>query len=468
MKKLFKTLSAVAIALMAFAACGKEDQPGNGGNGDNGGNGGNEVTNAKVYFSNANPDLIIIESANTSVDVVVCRSETEKDLTIKVNATKKSDEVNVPESVSFKAGENQALLRLTFPANTEAGTVYNVELELVGADIFQAEGNTTYSVMLANPERIKARTTPYYSIDEIGEWYTDVMKISDKLWILPNFWNSGIDVTLTGGDEVGDGQILLGVTATKGYHETETITDGGVDYVYDCWWFYENAEDGETYYLYPFGEEAGLKLQGGFFFNSENRDYGNYSFYNPASKRIELEFDFYAYRSESGKWGDFTYEFFSLRMGESALAGFEPYLPEYKEVGSTTPIKAYFESDPSTVYNWEGYWDEEDPYKFVVLHGASGMTYYADVTFTLSNPDCKLVDISSKYITFYEDETYGNYWYSEDYFNIFSNYYVAWIYPDENTCYDYDSNTFKLYMGYGLYSDANDYNEDVLVLELQD
>ena len=40
--------------------------------------------------------------------------------------------------------------------------------------------------------------------------------------------------------------------------------------------------------------------------------------------------------------------------------------------------------------------------------------------------------------------------------------------PDENTCYDYDSNTFKLFMGYGLYSDANDYNEDVLVLELQD
>ena len=172
------------------------------------------------------------------------------------------------------------------------------------------------------------------------------------------------------------------------------------------------------------------------------------------------------FRQATGWVYDVTnFEFFSLRMGETALADFQPYLPEHKAPGDSIPVKAYLKSAPETIYNWTGYWDPEDEYSFVMDKGESQFNYYNTVTFTLDKNTLAISNISGAAVSYSATDGYYSF---NDYFYLGGKYNYGWIYNGADTYYDYDKNTFSFIFGYGDIDDDNDYHDDILILELQE
>lgn len=447
MKKIISLIAIAAMSAIAFTSCEPAEKI-------------YEGNDAKVFFDASNTDLVLLEDGQTSVEVKVARKDAAESITIGITVNSASEGLVIPASVKFDANESETSFEIGLPDSNPVGSVYELNIELKGADIFQEE-STSYSVMIANPERIVARTTPSLYMDKyLGEWNTEILKISDKLFILPNLWNSGVNVRLSYTATVGSEEepyYLLAVSADGGYSATlEKYED------YSYWWFY----DPETYdpiYFYPFGEDEDYILASGFMYNVTDQNdntYYNTCYYNVNSKRIELTTDIYLYRNE--KWTDVLYEYVSLRMGSSATAGFEPWIPEPKEEGAAVSVTAYLSKTPETTFTFEGYWDTTDPNKFIFKSGETGLLYYSDLEATVDTDGS--VSLKGTYVEYYEDATYGKYYWVSDYFNV-GDYYQGYVYLNSNTKWDAANKTF--YLSCDLTPDnGKNYVTDVLVLKL--
>lgn len=149
-----------------------------------------------VYFSNNNESLIEVKSddASKSVTLEVDRVNTNGSLTVPIVVESKTDNITVPESVTFADGEASTELVVTYSEFT-VGTKFTVSVpdEYVNPYII-LDGSSTFSASLAQVNKVcdvKYATDCRFS----GVTGSAIYNYSgENRFIFSNFLGSGIDL----------------------------------------------------------------------------------------------------------------------------------------------------------------------------------------------------------------------------------------------------------------------------------
>ena len=137
MKKYINALFIAALAVVTFTACSSDDEdytP------------AEPATGQQVYFSNELAEKVNISTEESSFTVVVNRIKTDEALTVALTATDEDDFFNIPESVSFEAGEATADIVISYnPEAVEYNVFHNVTLSIDDESVTTPYGKTAYT-----------------------------------------------------------------------------------------------------------------------------------------------------------------------------------------------------------------------------------------------------------------------------------------------------------------------------------
>lgn len=185
----------------------------------------------QVYFSKDNesmPDLMVGDASEMSL--VVKRVTTSGALTVPIHIVEADSCLNIPESVTFNDGEDEAVVKIVGPETLEEGHDYNFSLQLEGDNVdpyAKLDGSTKFfgTMRLSVPVRI------YCALLAGGEYknFYHLVYLRDHKVVFPNFFNSGVKL------EVGYNDSNQKVTLLGTGQVMEGVDDDGSTYTYNTW-----------------------------------------------------------------------------------------------------------------------------------------------------------------------------------------------------------------------------------------
>ena len=220
---------------------------------------GEKVSDAcqQVYFASSNqsaPDYMIGDAAEMSL--VVKRTKTNGSVTVPIRILEADSCLSIPESVTFKDGEDEATVLVTGPEKLEEGHDYKFSVQLDGDNVdpyAKLDGSTKFfgTMRLSVP-------VPIYCALLVGSQYKNfyhLVYLRDHKVVFPNFFNSGVKLEV-GYDDSNSKISLLGVGQEK-----EGTDDDGNPYTYNTWdetvssygaelFSYTFVDNNQTYYNY--------------------------------------------------------------------------------------------------------------------------------------------------------------------------------------------------------------------------
>lgn len=247
----------------------------------------------QVYFSKDNesvPDFMVGDVAEMSL--VVKRVTSAGALTVPIRVLQADSCLSIPASVTFKDGEDEAVVTVVGPETMAEGHDYNFSLQLEGENVdpyAKLEGSTRFfgTMRLSIPVRI-------YCALLVGNEYKNfyhLVYLRDHKVVFPNFFNSGVKLEV-GYDDSNQKISLLGTGQM-----VEGVNDDGSTYTYNTW-----DETVSTYgpelFAYTFVDND----QKYYTFDNAPYDlwfYNDYSYWYPALGYMYL--CFYSYNMDGSK-----------------------------------------------------------------------------------------------------------------------------------------------------------------------
>lgn len=194
MKKLYILSTALGVALLALSACGEDDgdyQP------------GNPVSEdcIKAYFPSSNEsEFIKADEDEKSVRVTVCRENAQSAVTIPLIVNSKTDNVTVPQSVEFAAGETEAGFDVIY-ANLDQTPKFDISLPEEYTDPYTIkDGSIEYTASVFRLTQISDSVVyrPYDEGVDFVLWQNEISSIyqmgNENIFIWRNFYGSGLDL----------------------------------------------------------------------------------------------------------------------------------------------------------------------------------------------------------------------------------------------------------------------------------
>lgn len=252
-----------------------------------------------VYFSSSNESLIEVKSDDTSktVTVELDRTNTEGSLTVPIIVESKTDNITIPESVTFADGESTAYLNVTYSEFT-IGTKFSIKIDDSYVNPYKiVDGFNTYNASLSQLNKVcdvKYATDCRFA----GVTTSAIYNYSgENQFVFTDFLGSGVDLkfrvdtNITGATfDMNDITTLSGDIIPLNYYTKDdygfhfvteinsdnyvTWTPEGSSNAVTSFYFYD-VYDGYSYSLIDFGSSA----YGMFYSAVVNGSYENIYFY---------------------------------------------------------------------------------------------------------------------------------------------------------------------------------------------
>lgn len=178
-----KNIKYLLVALIAscglFTGCSSDDDW----------TSGPQAEGAQVYFSSEGATTYKIEAATASVSVDVLRAAKEEEIEVPISATIADEYAglfNVPETVTFAAGENKTALVITFDRSKLAdGASYAIALAVDDPTMTTPYGASSLNITLSVPEPYVLLGTALYREDLITTLF-DVENVEMEVEVYEN------------------------------------------------------------------------------------------------------------------------------------------------------------------------------------------------------------------------------------------------------------------------------------------
>lgn len=196
----------------------------------------------QVYFDAANASDFIVAPENTSVDITVSRGNTTEAAEVPIICKQKADELTIPSSVKFEAGQKTATLTIEL-GQLEENKQYNFSLAIdeAYADHYaKLDGATSYSgyVVETTWKTYINNVKMTWTVGGVQQtWNTEIERLGTlNRYRIRNFVDSGLDFTFTIGG-VAD-------TGTSGDYKMEPYDNyyNDNDGTADCFYLYDSAK----------------------------------------------------------------------------------------------------------------------------------------------------------------------------------------------------------------------------------
>lgn len=169
----------------------------------------------QVYFSKDNQSETTLAASSKeprSVTLTVLRKESSSAVTVPVNTLSKSEGMEIPESVSFAAGQAAAELEISIPADAQTGDSYSYHIELAGEHVnpyAEQEGSIQFFGTIKVAVLIEA--TCYLANIPDNTFKLVLEKTGENEYKIDNFLESGYYLSLSVDQETGN------LTASSNY-----------------------------------------------------------------------------------------------------------------------------------------------------------------------------------------------------------------------------------------------------------
>lgn len=196
----------------------------------------------QVYFDATNAGDFIVAPENESVDITVSRGNTTEAAEVPIICKQKADELTIPSSVKFEAGQKTATLTIEL-GQLEEDKQYNFSLAIdeAYADHYaKLDGATSYSgyVVETTWKTYINNVMMTWTVGDVQQtWNTEIERLGTlNRYRIRNFVDSGLDFTFTIGG-VAD-------TGTSGDYKMEPYDNyyNANDGTADCFYLYDSAK----------------------------------------------------------------------------------------------------------------------------------------------------------------------------------------------------------------------------------
>ena len=239
MKKYFYSLCVALVAVVGFTACSNDDDDYQWAT----------VSGQQVYFANNLASKIEIPMSGSEFTVPIKRVKTDEAITVNLAHTDTTGFYNVPASVSFAAGQNEAIITVGYD-NTKM--VYDKfvpdTISITSTDLTSAYGSTVYAFSAG-------ALSPYKTLGT-GTYYDDFFENSEKVTIMQNTEDTNVFRIYGAYNSVDDGNQdeYLEIRILKPGDEVRGVTVTQNDLVY--WGDYNTgyhhpSYDDDIYILHP-------------------------------------------------------------------------------------------------------------------------------------------------------------------------------------------------------------------------
>ncbi len=236
MKKFIYHIAMMLSVALAFTACDdKSDSdyvPGE----------PTPANSMQVYFDASNAADFIVSPENTSVELTVSRGNVTEAAEVPIICKQKADELTIPSTVKFEAGQKTATLTIEL-GQLEENKQYNFSLAVDEdyADHYaKLDGATTYSgyVVETTWKTYVSNVSMTWTVGgEVQTWNTEIERLGTlNRYRIKNFVDSGLDMIFSIG---GDADGMAGYNKMVPYTNYESYNDGSVDGFY----LYDSAKD---------------------------------------------------------------------------------------------------------------------------------------------------------------------------------------------------------------------------------
>lgn len=277
MKLRFSILSLAAATAMAFTSCDDNDdfkagQP-------------TDPDSPAVGFSPDTEASYLITSTSDSyeVNLVVTRASSSGELTVPVEVVYAAEGLKIPLSVTFADGESETVLTVGAPDDARQSYRYSFSLTFPENMVDYYSSTSGLAVIESALTIVDTKEANCYFYDFFsitgGYFSQDMIKLSDREYLFPDFFKSGYDVTIV----VDPTNNQVSIRSALGEYEAD----------------YDDYYIGEP--LYPGNGDASVYVTDLYIY------YGSYSAYYSGPNGSGIYLNSYAYFSDGSSGYDYIY-----------------------------------------------------------------------------------------------------------------------------------------------------------------
>lgn len=302
----------------------------------------------QVYFPADNETTVFLNAQDGQdrvAEFIIKRDKAEGAIQVPVEVVSAADGLSFPATVSFGAGETEAVVSVSAPVAVQEGTSYDFQIKVTGEHVdpyTDLGGSSMFSGSITFP---KIRTAKCYfgnMTDRLGYWKETVFDCGNGRYYIPDLMHSGRDLNFQANLKAGETyttDITLGSKAFVG-----DAVEPDTDYPGCTYYYFYDYEKGAWDKFYPRGEQDkngyvyGLTLYTGDGWAAFSDPSQNWS-YDLVVGVTEVDYMFYE-KDYSKYWTYLYMKFVDEATDETDYS--LPAAPKEEEEGEWNTANAYF------------------------------------------------------------------------------------------------------------------------------